>query len=105
VGRVKRGEVYRHTTLPRLFVVVSCDELTELGTAIVAEIAPEVPAGMRGMLAVTLRDDDPVAGAVLAWRVNYMTAARLGEYVGMLTDPTMEVVGMSVRTAMDLSER
>jgi mRNA-degrading endonuclease toxin of MazEF toxin-antitoxin module len=105
VGRVKRGAVYRHATFPRLFLVISCDELTELGTAIVAEIAPEVPVGMRGMLAVALRDDDPVHGAVLAWRVNYVTAARLGEYVGQLTEQTMEVVGMAVRTAMDLSER
>jgi mRNA-degrading endonuclease toxin of MazEF toxin-antitoxin module len=102
---MKRGAVYRHAAFPRQFVVISCDELTDLGTAIVAEIVPEVPIGMHGMLAVALRDDDPIHGAVLAWRVNYVTAARLGDYVGQLTEQTMETVAMSVRTAMDLSER
>ena len=37
---MRPGEVYAHTTFPRQFVVVSADELTEHGTAIVVELAP-----------------------------------------------------------------
>jgi mRNA-degrading endonuclease toxin of MazEF toxin-antitoxin module len=99
---VKRGDVYAHATLTRQFVIVSTDRLTEAGTAIVAEVHPEVPAGMRGMLAVTLGPDDPLPGAVLAWRVNYVAASRLGKHLGRLSESTMEVVSMALRTAMDL---
>lgn len=102
VGGVRRGEVYAHATFDRRLAVVSCDELTELGTAVVVEIAPEVPAGMRGMLAVALGQGDPVPGAVLAWRVNYVTADRLGRRLGRLSEATMDVVDMALRTAMDL---
>jgi mRNA-degrading endonuclease toxin of MazEF toxin-antitoxin module len=99
---VRRGEVYAHAAFPRQFVVVSTDRLTETGTAIVAEIHPEVPAGTRGMLAVTLGDNDPIPGAVLAWRVNWLIADRLGEHLGRLSETTMEVVDMALRTALDL---
>jgi mRNA-degrading endonuclease toxin of MazEF toxin-antitoxin module len=99
---MRRGDVYAHATFPRQFVVVSTDRLTEVGTAIVAEIHPEVPAGMRGMLAVALSSEDPVPGAVLTWRVNYVTADRLGKHLGRLSEATMEVISMALRTAMDL---
>jgi mRNA-degrading endonuclease toxin of MazEF toxin-antitoxin module len=102
VGRVKRGDVYAHATFPRRFAVISCDELTDLGTAVVVEIVPAVPIGMRGMLAVALRDDDPISGAVLAWRVNYVVADRLGEHLGQLSPATMEIVEMALRASMDL---
>jgi mRNA-degrading endonuclease toxin of MazEF toxin-antitoxin module len=101
-GRVKRGDVYTHPTVNRRFVVVSTNRLTEAGTVIVAEVSPEYPAGLRGMLAVALRDDDPIRGAVLGWRVNYVAAERLGTHLGRLSDETMEVVDIAVRTAMDL---
>jgi len=102
VGRVRRGDVFHHSALDRRFVVVSTDRLTEAGTAIVAEVHPEIPIGMRGMLAVSLRDEDPVGGAVLGWRVNYIAADRLGKHLGRLTDETMEIVDMALRTALDL---
>lgn len=102
MGAVRRGDLVRHAIFPRDFLVVSVDELTSLGTAIVVEVAPEVPSGMRGMLAVTLGADDPISGAVLAWRVNYTTADRLGEHLGEISPETMEVVEMALRTAMDL---
>ena len=99
---VRRGAVYAHPTLDRRFVVLSADRLTESGTAIVAEIYPEPPAGMRGLLAVTLPPDAPVAGAVLAWRINYISVDRLGKHLGELSPATMELVDMALRTAMDL---
>jgi mRNA-degrading endonuclease toxin of MazEF toxin-antitoxin module len=99
---VRRGDVYAHATFDRHFVIVSTDRLTEIGTAMVAEIFPKSPAGTRGLLAVTLGEDDPVPGAVLAWRVNYVAADRLGEHLGRLSGATMEVVDMALRTAMDL---
>jgi mRNA-degrading endonuclease toxin of MazEF toxin-antitoxin module len=83
-------------------VIISTDRLTEVGTAIVAEIHPQVPAGTRGMLAVTLGPNDPVDGAVLAWRINWLAADRLGEHLGRLNDATMEVIDMALRTALDL---
>jgi mRNA-degrading endonuclease toxin of MazEF toxin-antitoxin module len=102
VGGVRRGEVYTHASFDRRLAVVSCDELTDLGTAVVVEVATEVPVGMRGMLAVGLTDRDPVGGAVLAWRINYVTADRLGTCLGRLSEETMDVVDMALRTAMDL---
>lgn len=99
---MKRGDVYAHAKLPRQFVIVSTNRLTETGTAVIAEIKPEIPIELRGMLAVGLRDADPVDGAVLGWRVNYIAAHRLGRYLGRLSDETMEVVDMALRTAMEL---
>jgi mRNA-degrading endonuclease toxin of MazEF toxin-antitoxin module len=99
---MRRGVVFAHPKIDRRFVVVSTDRLTETGTVIIAEIKGEIPAELRGMLAVGLRADDPVAGAVLGWRVNYVAAHRLGQRLGRLSDETMEVVAMALRTAMDL---
>jgi mRNA-degrading endonuclease toxin of MazEF toxin-antitoxin module len=99
---VRRGDIYTHATFPRQFVVVSTDRLTHAGTAIVAEIHPDVPTGTRGMLAVPLTEQDPLRGAVLAWRVNYLAADRLGEHLGRLSAETIEVMDMALRTAMDL---
>lgn len=99
---MRRGDVHAHAQFDRNFVVVSTDILTEAGTVIVAEIAPEAPAGTRGMLAIALEDTEPVTGAVLAWRVNYMKAERLGKHLGTLSPHAMDMVGMALRTAMDL---
>ncbi len=73
---MRPGEVYAHTTFPRQFVVVSADELTEHGTAIVVELAPAASPGVRGVLAVGLTEEDavPDAGSVLAWRFNCLAA-------------------------------
>jgi len=104
MGRVNRGDVWEHPLRGRQFVVVSTQRLTDSGTVILAELASEVPDGTRGMLAVQLGEDDPVAGAVIGYRVNWQTAERMAEwkYVGGLTDSTMEVVAMALRTSMDL---
>lgn len=100
---MRRGDVYAHRAYDRHFVIVATDRLTEAGTAIVAEVHPSVPEGTRGMLAVSLSPgEDGLAGAVLAWRVNYVVASRLGDRIGRLSDGTMEVVDMALRTAMDL---
>jgi len=101
---VKRGDVYAHTTLPRRFVVLSADELTEHGTAVVVELAPAAPPGTRGVLAVRLSREDkvPDGGAVLAWRVNYLPAIRLGPHLGRLSDRTMDSVSIALRAALDL---
>ncbi|GIG71025.1 type II toxin-antitoxin system PemK/MazF family toxin [Phytomonospora endophytica] len=102
---VKRGGVYRHAAFDRRFVVVSTDPLNEHGTVIVAEIDAEPPAGIRGMLAVRLGEDDPVPGAILAWRVNWLAAERLGAYDGQVCRASMEALDMALRTAMDLLGR
>ncbi|MDG4792093.1 type II toxin-antitoxin system PemK/MazF family toxin [Micromonospora sp. WMMD1102] len=99
---MRRGDVYSHATFDRQFVIVSTDRLTESGTVIVVEISPEVPAGTRGMLAVALTDTEPVHGAVLAWRVNYVKAERLGKHLGALSAEAIDMVDMALRTAMDL---
>ncbi|GAB7053158.1 type II toxin-antitoxin system PemK/MazF family toxin [Catenuloplanes indicus] len=98
---IRRGDVYRHR-LGRHFVVVSTARLNEVGAVIVAEIHDEVPSGMQGMLAVALGPDEPLAGAVLTWRVNWLAGDRLGEFVGRLSAEVMEHVDMALRTAMDL---
>jgi mRNA-degrading endonuclease toxin of MazEF toxin-antitoxin module len=99
---VRRGEVYAHSTFDRSFVVVSTGRLNEIGAVIVVEIAPEMPQGSLGMLAVALRPDDGLTGAALAWRVNYLNASRLGARLGALSAETMEVLDMALRTAMEL---
>lgn len=99
---MRRGDVFNHAQFDRQFVIVSTDRLTEAGTAIVVEISPEVPAGTRGMLAVALADTEPAHGAVLAWRVNYVKAERLGKHLGSLSAESMDMVDMALRTAMDL---
>lgn len=101
---MKRGDVYAHSTYPRRFVVVSSDELTELGTVVVAELVPAAPPGTRGVLAVRLSREDrvPDGGAVLAWRVNYVPVVRLGDHLGKLSDRTMDSVSMALRAALDL---
>lgn len=99
---MKRGEVISHAVRDRRFVVVSCNALNNVGTVIAAEIADSVPAGTQGMLAVLLTDADPVPGAVLAWRVNYVSAQRLGESLGELSPDTLERVDMAVRAALEL---
>nr|MDT0660876.1 type II toxin-antitoxin system PemK/MazF family toxin [Micromonospora sp. DSM 115978] len=99
---MRRGEVYSHAQFDRQFVIVSTDRLTESGTAIVVEISPEVPAGTRGMLAVALPATESVGGAVLAWRVNYVKADRLGKHLGAMSPESMDMIDMALRTAMDL---
>lgn len=99
---MRRGDVYSHAQFDRHFVIVSTDLLTDTGTAIIVEIGPEAPAGTRGMLCVALGEDEPINGAVLAWRVNYVKADRLGKHLGTLSSQTMDVVSMTLRTAMDL---
>lgn len=104
MGRVNRAEIWEHPLRGRQFVVVSTQRLTDSGTVILAEIASEVPEGTRGMLAVHLGEGDPVSGAVIGYRVNWQTAERMAEwkYVGRVSDATMEVIAMALRTAMDL---
>jgi mRNA-degrading endonuclease toxin of MazEF toxin-antitoxin module len=104
VERVNRGDVWEHPLRGRQFVVISTQRLNENGTVIVAEIAGDVPSGTRGMLAVQLGADDPVPGAVIAYRVNWQMADRMAEWklVGRLSDATMDVVAMALRTSMDL---
>jgi|GEM_PF-7124661 len=102
VSSVKRGEVISHAVRERQFVVISCNALNNVGAVVVAEIAGVIPAGARGMLAVPLADTDPVPGAVLAWRVNYLSAERLGESLGELSPDTLERVDAAVRAALEL---
>lgn len=85
-------------------MIVSTDHLTETGTVIVAEIVPDVPTGTRGMLAVQLGEDDPCQGAVIAYRINWQAAERMADwkYVGRVSEATLDVIGMALRTAMDL---
>lgn len=99
---MRRGTVVGHPVRDRRFVVVSCEALTDAGTVIVSEVADAVPSGARGMLAVPLTDADPVQGAVLVWRINYMAADRLGEVLGDLTGATVERLDMALRAALDL---
>lgn len=99
---MRRGDVYAHAQFDRQFVIVSTDRLTEAGTAIIVELAPDAPSGTRGMLAITLPDSEPIAGTVLAWRVNYVKTERLGKPQGRLSPETMDMVDMALRTAMDL---
>lgn len=99
---MKRGTVVGHALRDRRFVVVSCQAITDTGTVVVLEIADDVPAGARGLLAVPLTEDDPVPGAVLVWRVNYMSTDRLGSALGQLTDATVERLDMALRAALDL---
>jgi mRNA-degrading endonuclease toxin of MazEF toxin-antitoxin module len=99
---MNRGEVYRHPTFDRYFLVVSTQHLTDAGTVIVVEVAEQAPEGTRGMLTVSL-EEEHVAMSVLCWRVNYMQAERLGpQRVHTLTDRAMAHVEMALRTAMDL---
>jgi mRNA-degrading endonuclease toxin of MazEF toxin-antitoxin module len=101
---VNRGDVWQHPLRGRQFVIVSTQRLIENGTVIVAEIANEVPSGTRGMLAVQLGEEDPATGAVIAYRVNWQRADRMAEwkFVGQLSDATLDVVAMALRTSMDL---
>ncbi|WP_144118655.1 hypothetical protein [Catellatospora sichuanensis] len=71
---------------------------------IVAEISPTVPSGTRGMLAVQLGETDPTAGAVIAYRLNWQTADRMADwkFIGRVSEATLDVVAMAIRTAMDL---
>ncbi|MFI5840856.1 type II toxin-antitoxin system PemK/MazF family toxin [Catenuloplanes sp. NPDC051500] len=98
---IRRGDIYRHR-LGRHFVVVSTARLNEVGTVIVAEIHDLVPSGMQGMLAIALGPAEPLTGAVLAWRVNWLAGDRLGDPVGSLSSEAMEHLDMALRTAMDL---
>ena len=104
MGRVNRGEVWEHPLRSRQFVIVATRHLLDTGTVVLAEIAPEVPAGTRGMLAVQLGEHDPVPGAVLSYRLNWLAADRMAEwkYLGRLSEGTLEAVNMSLRVALDL---
>jgi mRNA-degrading endonuclease toxin of MazEF toxin-antitoxin module len=99
---VRRGTVVGHALRDRRFVVVSCQALTETGTAVVAEIADAAPRGSRGLLAIPLTEADPVPGAVLVWRINYLSAERLGAELGQLTNATLERLDIALRAALDL---
>lgn len=99
---MRRGTVIGHALRDRRFVVVSCQAISDTGTVVVAEISDMVPSGARGMLAVPLIDADPVPGAVLSWRINYMSADRLGEELGELTAETIERLDMALRATLDL---
>jgi mRNA-degrading endonuclease toxin of MazEF toxin-antitoxin module len=99
---VRRGEVYAHASFPRRFAVVSTDRIGESGTVVVAEIVPEAVGGVLAMFAVTLGAADPVPGTVLAWRLNYLAAGRLGRHLGQLSQATMDIVDIALRTALEL---
>jgi mRNA-degrading endonuclease toxin of MazEF toxin-antitoxin module len=99
---VRRGTVVGHALRDRRFVVVSCQAITDTGTAVVVEIADTVPAGARGMLAVPLTEEDPVPGAVLVWRINYVSADRLGAELGQLSESTVERLDMALRAGLVL---
>lgn len=58
-------------------MVISVDSLNAHGTVIVVEISDHAPEDVRGLLAVQLRDTDPLPGRwVLSWRINYANAER-----------------------------
>jgi hypothetical protein len=101
---VNRGDVWEHPLRGRRFVVVSTDHLTVTGTVILVEIASEVPAGTRGMLAVHLDEEDGIGGAVIGYRLNWQAAGRMAgwKYVGRISENTLEVIDMALRTSMDL---
>ncbi|HEY3506983.1 MAG TPA: hypothetical protein VGN37_29855 [Actinocatenispora sp.] len=46
--------------------------------------------------------DDPVPGAVLAWRINCLSAERLGAALGDLTGETVERMDIALRAVLDL---
>jgi hypothetical protein len=101
---VNRGDVWEHPLRGRQFVVVATRHLLDTGTVILAEIAPEVPVGTKGMLAVQLGGEDPAGGAVIAYRVNWQAIERMADwkYLGRLSAATLDVVDMALRAAMDL---
>jgi mRNA-degrading endonuclease toxin of MazEF toxin-antitoxin module len=104
VGRVNRGDIWEHPLRGRRFAIVSTDHLNDTGTVIVAEIVPDAPHGTRGMLAVTLNDNDPCAGTVIAYRINWQATERMADwkYIGRLSAQTTDIINMALRTAMDL---
>lgn len=100
-----RGQIHECSSLggPRLFLVVSADEVAQIGNVIVVEVTRERPPGPRGLLSVGLRPDDPAPGAVVRTdRINYMSVTRLGPPIGRLTASTMSLVDMALRAALDL---
>lgn len=101
---MRRGDVLEHPLRGRRFVVVATQYLVDVGVVVVAEVAPVVPAGTRGMLAVQLAKADPVGGAVLAYRLNWLAADRLDGWkrLGRLCDTSVELVDMALRAALDL---
>lgn len=101
---MNRGDVWEHPLRGRRFVIVSTDHLTVTGTVILVEIASDVPAGTRGMLAVQLTEEDGIGGAVIGYRVNWQAADRMIEwkYLGRISENTLEVIEMALRTSMDL---
>ncbi|MGH3545951.1 MAG: type II toxin-antitoxin system PemK/MazF family toxin [Mycobacteriales bacterium] len=99
---MRRGEVVSHPVRDRRFVIVSCNALNNVGTVVVAEVSDTVPEGTRGMLAVPLTESDPVSGAVLAWRINYLAVQRLGDSLGQLSSQTLERVDVAIRAALEL---
>jgi mRNA-degrading endonuclease toxin of MazEF toxin-antitoxin module len=101
---VNRGEVWEHPLRGRRFVIVSTDHLTVTGTVILVEIASEVPAGTRGMLAVHLTEHDDVGGAAIGYRLNWQAARRMAnwKYLGRVSENNLEVIDMALRTSMDL---
>jgi mRNA-degrading endonuclease toxin of MazEF toxin-antitoxin module len=102
---VKRGDILAHPSNPdRVLVLVSADQLTQAGTALLVELADAAPAGLRGLLTVTLdADQDGVAGVVRVDRLGYYATGRLGAPRGALSDATMQLVDMALRTALDLN--
>lgn len=86
----------------RAFMVISVDALNRAGTVVVVEIDDSDYSGVRRMLAVPLGDTDPLAGRhVLAWRLNWLRADRLGEYIGQAHPDTVERVVAAAKAAIE----
>lgn len=100
-----RGGVYTYHGIRRSeFVVLSINALNAAGTVVVAEITPEAPEDLRGLLAVQLTDADPLPGQwVLCWRINYASAGRfdLAGCHGKVSAGTMAKVVSAVRSAIE----
>jgi hypothetical protein len=77
-NRPRRGGIYTYNGIRRSeFLVISVDSLNSHGTVIVVEISDHAPDDVRGLLAVQLRENDPLSGRwVLCWRINYANAER-----------------------------
>lgn len=99
---VRRGGLYRNPPVGREFLVLSIDALNAAGTAIVAEVSDATWTGPRSMLTVPMAETDPHPGRlVLAWRVNWVRAERLGEHIGDVHPDTLHRVIAAVTAAIE----
>lgn len=96
----RRGDIWEYQSIShtRQVLVVSADELNELGIPITADVTDVPPTGPAGLLAVPIGGH----GYVKIRDLNRADTKRFSDLVARVTPEQQEAIDFRLRSALDL---